>query len=168
MSERGSCRALFLDRDGVLNRERGQHTWRLEDFEVLPDVADVLRQAAAQGYLLVVITNQSGVGLGLYGISEVNVVHDHLVAHLAAEGVFLADILFCPHHPSKGRCLCRKPGSLLLERAIARHGIDPQGSLMVGDRERDMEAAAGAGVRGVLMEPNGSLRLALKNELRTR
>jgi D-glycero-D-manno-heptose 1,7-bisphosphate phosphatase len=76
---------------------------------------------------------------------------------LAQHGVDLADILYCPHHPSKGRCLCRKPGSLLLERAIARHDIDAASSCMIGDRDRDVEAAEGAGVRGILVPHNTPL-----------
>lgn len=149
--------AVFLDRDGVLNRERGEHTWRLADFEVLPDVPEALRQAADAGNLLVVITNQSGIGLGLYGHAEVEEVHGYLRTMLAERGIQFADILYCPHHPSRGRCLCRKPGSLLLERAMARHGIDPARSVMIGDRDRDVEAAQGAGVRGVLVEHNSPL-----------
>jgi|LakMenE01Jun11ns_1017448.scaffolds.fasta_scaffold9954090_4 D-glycero-D-manno-heptose 1,7-bisphosphate phosphatase len=149
--------ALFLDRDGVLNRERGEHTWRLNDFEVLPDVPVALQRAQAAGILLVVITNQSGIGLGLYGHQDVEAVHGYLRSMLAQHGVDLADILYCPHHPSKGRCLCRKPGSLLLERAIARHDIDAASSCMIGDRDRDVEAAEGAGVRGILVPHNTPL-----------
>lgn len=158
---------LFLDRDGVINRERGEHTWRLADFEILPDVEEALRLAADRGHALVVITNQSGIGLGLYGHAEVRILHDHLQARLAQAGIQLDGIYYCPHHPSKGRCLCRKPGGLLLERAIARFGLDPGRSFMVGDRDRDMEAAASVGVRGVLVEPNASLLEAVKRELRT-
>lgn len=158
--------ALFLDRDGVLNRERGEHTWRPADFEVLLGVPEALAYAQGLGYLLVVITNQSGIGLGRYGHAEVEALHRLLRAAAARAGADFADILYCPHHPSKGRCLCRKPGSLLLERAMARHGIDAGGSLMVGDRERDTEAAAGAGVRAIQVEPNSPLLPLLKRELR--
>lgn len=163
----GTRPALLLDRDGVINRERGEHTWRLEDFELLPDVVPALKLASASGYLLAVITNQSGIGLGLYGHTEVAALHDHLQVLLARDGIHLDAILYCPHHPSGGRCLCRKPGSLLLERAMARLEIDPDLSLMIGDRERDMAAAAGAGVRGVLVEANSSLLNVVKRELRT-
>lgn len=158
---------LFLDRDGVINRERGEHTWRPADFEVLPDVADALVHARDAGFALVVITNQSGIGLGLYGHEEVHALHDVLARELATAGVRLDGIYYCPHHPSGGRCLCRKPGSLLLERAIARHGIDPARSMMIGDRERDVQAAEAAGVRGVLVESNAALMNTVKRELRT-
>lgn len=150
-------RALFLDRDGVINRERGEHTWRLADFEILPDVASALLKVQAAGFALVVITNQSGIGLGLYAHADVELLHHYLHDMLARHGVHLTDIYYCPHHPSGGQCLCRKPGSLLLERAIARHGIDPSGSVMIGDRERDLRAAEGAGVRGILVPANAPL-----------
>jgi D-glycero-D-manno-heptose 1,7-bisphosphate phosphatase len=148
---------VFLDRDGVINRERGEHTWRLEDFEILPDVAEAIRTINASGRLVIVISNQSGIGLGLYGKAEVERLHDYLHAQLAAQGAAIDAVYYCPHHPTQGRCLCRKPGSLLLERAIARHAIDASNSVMIGDRERDVEAAAAAGVKGILVAPNTSL-----------
>ena len=147
-------KAAFLDRDGVLNRERGAHTWSMEDFEILPDVPGALIALRDAGYTLVVITNQSGIGLGLYGHHDVELIHGYLRDMLAQHGITLADILYCPHHPQQGRCLCRKPGPLLLERAIARHRLDPSRSVMIGDRQRDVDAAAGAGVRGILVEAN--------------
>jgi D-glycero-D-manno-heptose 1,7-bisphosphate phosphatase len=155
--------AVFLDRDGVINRERGEHTWRLEDFEVLPTVSDALKAIRAAGKLSVVVSNQSGIGLGLYGHADVERLHTYLHAHLAQQGAAIDAVYYCPHHPQQGRCLCRKPGSLLLERAIARYGIDPSVSVMIGDRSRDVDAAGAVGVRGVLVEPNASLLLVLRS-----
>lgn len=155
---------LFLDRDGVINRERGAHTWRMEDFELLPGVADAVNAAHAAGLLVVVVTNQSGIGLGQYTHADVERLHTSLAERLAQAGADLDAIYYCPHHPTQGRCLCRKPGSLLFERAIARFGIDPGRSLMVGDRQRDMDAAAAAGIRGVLVEPNTTLLPVLIKE----
>ncbi len=157
--------AVFLDRDGVINRERGEHTWRLEDFEVLPGVPEAIRALRAAGHEVVVITNQSGIGLGLYDHAAVGVVHRYLHDMLAAQGTRLTDIYYCPHHPSQGRCLCRKPGGLLLERAIARHGLDPGRSVMIGDRERDVEAAVSVGVRGILVTANAPLLPVVLNEV---
>lgn len=158
-------KAVFLDRDGVLNRERGEHTWLIEDFEVLPGVPRALRLLQDAGYLLVVITNQSGIGLGLYGHDDVARVHAYLGIVLAGHGVSLTGVYYCPHHPRNGRCLCRKPGSLMLERAMARFGIDAPNSVMIGDRDRDMEAAAACGVRGILVRPNTPLLPVVKNEV---
>jgi D-glycero-D-manno-heptose 1,7-bisphosphate phosphatase len=152
-----SRKALFLDRDGVINREHGSHATSLEAFVVLPDVPEALALAQRAGWALVVITNQSGVALGLYDHAMVHSMHAYLHRMLAEHDVRLTDILYCPHHPSTGRCLCRKPGGLLLERAIVRHDIDPAASVMVGDRERDMEAAASVGVKGILVSSNAPL-----------
>lgn len=157
--------AAFLDRDGVINRERGEHTWRLAEFEVLPGVVESLHALDVAGYALIVITNQSGIGLGLYGHAEVEEVHRYLHHELMEKGIRLADILYCPHHPSGGRCLCRKPGGLLLERAIARHGIDPARSVMIGDRPRDLASAASVGVDGILVESNAPLLPVVMNKV---
>jgi len=150
-------KALFLDRDGVINRERGEHTWRIPDFEVLPQVAPALKALRLQGWLTIVISNQSGVALGLYTLGEVEDLHRYLHHRLADAGAALDAVYYCPHHPDHGRCLCRKPGSLLLERAIARYGIDPARSFMIGDRERDVQAAEAVGVKGVRVEANAPL-----------
>lgn len=149
--------AVFLDRDGVINRERGEHTWRLADFEILPTVARSIRRLNEAGRAVVVITNQSGIGLGLYGHAEVAELHRYLHAHLAEQGAMLTAIFYCPHHPSLGKCLCRKPEGLLVQRAIARYGLDAPASVMIGDRDRDVEAAASAGVRGIRVEANAAL-----------
>lgn len=155
---------LFLDRDGVVNRERGAHTWLLKDLEVLPGVALAVNAAHAAGLLVVVVTNQSGIGLGLYTKGDVERLHDHLRTLLAADGAYLDAMYYCPHHPSEGRCLCRKPGSLLLERALSRFAADPGLSVMIGDRPRDVDAALAAGVNGVLVEANGDLMQTLRQQ----
>ena len=156
--------ALFLDRDGVINRERGAHTWRLEDFEVLPGVADAVKAARNAGLLVIVVTNQSGIGLGLYGHADVALLHAYLHRHLARQGAQLDAVYYCPHHPSNGRCLCRKPGGLLLERAVARFRINRARSVMVGDRQRDVDAAQSVGIRGLRVEPNQGLLPMLNQE----
>lgn len=159
-----SRRAVFLDRDGVINFERGEHTWRMEDFEVLPTVSEALHALGKAGWLRIVISNQSGIGLGLYGHAEVERLHAYLHAHLAQAGAAIDAVYYCPHHPSQGRCLCRKPGSLMIERAIARYDVDASASVMIGDRQRDVEAAAAAGVRGVLVPANAPLLRTLREQ----
>jgi D-glycero-D-manno-heptose 1,7-bisphosphate phosphatase len=158
-------KAVFLDRDGVINRERGEHTWRKKDFELLPDVEVALKLLKEDGWLLIVITNQSGIGLGLYDHANVQELHSILNERLEQAGVELDAIFYCPHHPSAGKCLCRKPGSLLFEKAIARFNIDPGRSVMVGDRERDMQAAQAVGIRGILVGANEPLLPLVRREL---
>lgn len=149
--------AVLLDRDGVVNRERGEHTWRLEDFELLPDVVEALRLLHARGTPVAIITNQSGIGLGLYGEAEVEKLHGYLHDRLAEAGVPTPLILHCPHHPTNGKCLCRKPGHLLVQRAMALLGADHKGTIFIGDRERDVQAAEAAGAKGLLVEANTAL-----------
>ena len=156
-------KAIFLDRDGVINRERPEgYTGRVEDFEILPGVIEVLKQLRDKGYLLIVISNQSGVGMGLYTWEDVMKIHDHLRKSLDAHGVWLDEIYYCLHHPDTSSCICRKPGTLFIEKALARFDIDRSLSFFIGDKEhRDMEAAAKAGVKGILIESNSPLKQIL-------
>lgn len=150
-------KALFLDRDGVLNRELGRYVTSLEEFEVLPTVPGALRLAAGAGFLLVIISNQGGVAKGLYTMDTVLAMQAELQRQLDVHGVSIAEGYYCPHHPDHGRCLCRKPQPLMLEKAIARFSIDRLRSFMIGDSPRDLEAAGRAGVTGLPMPPNGDL-----------
>ncbi|MCF8278007.1 MAG: HAD family hydrolase [Flavobacteriales bacterium] len=150
-------KALFLDRDGVLNRERGEYTFRSEDFELLPDVIESLKLAQEKDYLLIVISNQGGIAKGIYLKSDVEKLHGILNSTLKTNGVHLSEIYYCPHHNELGKCLCRKPNSLMLEKAIARFDVDVTRSLMIGDSDRDVRAAENVGVNGVRIDPNTSI-----------
>ena len=123
----------------------------------MPDVVDALRLASQKGYALFVISNQGGIAKHLYTKQMVEQVHKKLEEILSASGVHLQEVYYCPHHEKVGKCLCRKPNSLMLEKAIARYGIDPEASLFIGDSERDISAAAKVGVKGVLIEPNAGI-----------
>ena len=116
-------KALFLDRDGVLNRERGEYTFNVNDFDLLPDVVKALKIASDKGYMLIVISNQGGVAKGVFSKADVEAVHQYLNQKLAESGVKLDEIYYCPHHNEVGKCICRKPDSLMLEKAIARFKI---------------------------------------------
>ena len=157
MSSTGRNKAIFLDRDGVLNRERGDYTWLLEDFVLNEGVVEALSEFQRRGYLLIVISNQGGIAKGMYTAAETDYLHLHLDRVLRNKGIELAEIYYCPHHPSTGNCLCRKPGSLLLEKALARFRLDAGLSYFIGDTQRDAEAGARAGVTPILIQPNSSL-----------
>lgn len=150
-------KVIFLDRDGVINRERGDYTSRLEDFVFVDDLVQSLRTFQSKGFKLIVVSNQSGIAKGLYSFADVEVLHKHLQDFMREQGIRFEEIYYCPHHPETGKCLCRKPGSLLIEKAIARFGVDAGASWFIGDRERDTEAAKHAGIRGILVESNSSL-----------
>lgn len=141
-------KCVFLDRDGVLNRERGDYTYKLDDFEVLPGVPEALALLKENGFLLIVVTNQAGVAKGLYQREDVLACHQKLQE---ACQTLIDAIYYAPHHPDFSESLSRKPDSLMLERAIAKYHIDPAHSWMVGDSLRDLEAADKAGVKAVLV-----------------
>jgi D-glycero-D-manno-heptose 1,7-bisphosphate phosphatase len=151
-------KAVFLDRDGVINVERG-YTHRLEDFVILPDVIEYLQVFLKKGYLLIVVSNQSGVAKNLYTQEEVETIHSFLTNELIKSNIKLSEIYYCIHHPDVSRCICRKPDSLFVEKALARFNIDPSLSFFIGDKERDIEAAEKAGVNGILIEANSPLKL---------
>jgi D-glycero-D-manno-heptose 1,7-bisphosphate phosphatase len=150
-------KAIFLDRDGVINTELGDYITRPEDFTLNPGVGEALRRWAEAGYLLIVITNQGGIGKGLYNENTLAAIHEKLQQALAIDDVALTAIYHCPHHPSTGYCLCRKPDSLMIEKALARFHIDPKQSFFIGDKDRDIEAGLKAGVKGIRIESNASL-----------
>jgi len=150
-------KAIFLDRDGVINIDQHDYTWRIEDFEILPGVYAACREFIRKEFFLIVVTNQGGIAKGLYKHSDVEVLHQHMVELLATESINLTEVYYCPHHEITGKCLCRKPGSLLVEKALARFEIDPAASYFIGDRKRDIQAAEGAGVKGILVDVNTNL-----------
>lgn len=150
-------KAVLLDRDGVINRERGDYTYRIEDLEVNPGVVEALRIFRDKGYKLIVITNQGGIAKGLYSREEMEALNKYLTDIMEQQGIELLDIYYCPHHPSHGNCICRKPDSLLLEKAIARYGLDASSSYFIGDTERDITAGTKAGVMTIRTEPNSNL-----------
>ena len=146
-------KAVFLDRDGVLNKELGDYVCRLEDFKVLEHNFEPLKELQSRGYLLIVITNQGGLAKKWYTDETLQQMNRHLKKTYAEEGIELAEIYYCNHHPEyNGKCLCRKPGSLMLEKAVARFNIDASRSYFIGDRERDVLAGEAAGVTGILID----------------
>ncbi|SNC59238.1 D-alpha,beta-D-heptose 1,7-bisphosphate phosphatase [Hymenobacter gelipurpurascens] len=141
-------KAVFLDRDGVLNEEIGDYVWQPEKFMVLDGVPESLARLKQAGYYLVVITNQAGIAKKLYTETDVQACHEKL--QLAC-GNLLDALYFAPSHPSVSESLSRKPDSLMLEKAMARFALDPAQCWIVGDRHRDIQAGAKVGVRGILV-----------------
>ena len=156
-------KALFLDRDGVLNRERGDYTYSVEDFEVLPDVPESLKIARKKGFMLIVISNQGGIAKQIFTRERVEVLHKLLCDKLAEDGIEFDEVYYCQHHSDIGRCICRKPDSLMLEKAIARFGVNPAKSVMIGDSQRDIDAAKKAGVKGFLIDSNSGILEIVKS-----
>ena len=144
-------KCVFLDRDGVLNEDCTNYVYNLKDLVIPEGVPEALQMLKDAGFLLVVVTNQAGIAKGLYTAENVYMIHQ---AMQEASGNALDDLYFSPYHPqNSGISLSRKPGSLMLEKAIAKYDIDPSQSWMVGDRDRDMEAGKNAGVRTIHIIP---------------
>lgn len=145
-------RALFLDRDGVINEEAG-FLYRPEDVRFVDGIFPLCRTAQALGYKLVVVTNQSGIARGLYSIVQFDDLMTWMRLHFAGEGVTLDDVLFCPYHPVHGLGVYqrehedRKPSPGMLLRAAQTHALDLTQSVLVGDRCTDIAAARAAGLR---------------------
>lgn len=146
-----SRKAAFIDRDGVLNEERA-FVHRIEDFAFVPGAIEALQALQAAGYLLVVVSNQSGIARGLYSEADYLALTAHMRERLQAAGVRLDAVQYCPHLADapveryRVDCDCRKPKPGMLRSAIAALDIDPQASLLVGDRLSDLEAGRAAAV----------------------
>jgi D-glycero-D-manno-heptose 1,7-bisphosphate phosphatase len=123
-----------------------------ERVELVPGAADALKRLAAAGFALVVVTNQSAIAQGIYTVSDFEAVQRRIEERLAAEGVRLDGVYYCPHHPAfSGPCLCRKPASGLFQKAAADLGLDFTRSAFIGDRVKDVIPALSLGGRGFLV-----------------
>ncbi len=151
-------KAVFLDRDGVVNHDPGDYTRSVEEFHILPQFMSQAKKWADLGYKFIVITNQGGVAKGLYKDNAVHAMHQYLQGKCIEAGFRIEAFYFCPHHEAySGKCLCRKPGSLMVEKAIHRFDIQVDKSIFFGDKDRDIVCAENAGVRGVKIEVNGRI-----------
>jgi D-glycero-D-manno-heptose 1,7-bisphosphate phosphatase len=159
-------RALLLDRDGTVNVDRG---WvhKPEDFFWIDGAREAIRWANDRDILVLVITNQAGIARGYYTEKDFLALTAWIDGELTACGAHIDATYYCPHHPTEGlgeyrrACHCRKPEPGLIERALAEWGFDPGRSVMIGDTENDMKAAAGAGIRAVRFN-GGSLLECVK------
>jgi D-glycero-D-manno-heptose 1,7-bisphosphate phosphatase len=145
-------RHVILDRDGVLNYDAPEGTYVREpaEFRWLPGALEGLALLRRAGLRLSVATNQAGVGRGLMSLEQLAAVHEHMQTQAAAHGAALDAVLYCPHAPEE-QCSCRKPAPGLIQTAVARSGIAASESIVVGDDQRDLEAARRAGVAAVLL-----------------
>lgn len=141
--------AVFFDRDGTLMRDVNFAS-RPEQVELLPGAADAVRSLSAAGWVVVLVTNQSGIGRGLFSPDDYDRVHARLLELLAAEGARLNAAYHCPH-AAEVQCDCRKPGIGLFERAAREHDLDLPRSWCIGDRWRDVAPAQALGATGLLV-----------------
>lgn len=146
--------ALFLDRDGVVNVDRG-YVASADRTEWMPGIFDTCARALSLGMRLVIVTNQAGIARGYYSEDDFLGYTSWVHEHFRARGVLLTATLYCPHHPTEGVgvlksvCACRKPGPGMLLESERRLNVDLGSSSMVGDKLSDMQAGAAAGVRSL-------------------
>lgn len=143
--------AIFLDRDGVLNKEVN-YLSDPKDFQLLDGIIEALKIFKKKGYLLIIVTNQSGIAKGYFTEETLTAIHYKMEKILKNHEIFLDDIIYCPHHPKfTGECDCRKPKPGMIFQARDKHNIDLDKSFMVGDTLKDIEAGKNAGCKTVLV-----------------
>lgn len=154
-------KAIFLDRDGTINVEK-HYLYKIEDFEFLPGVVAALQELQRVGFLLIVITNQSGIARGYYTEDDFQKLNDWMVSTLKEQGVTIADVYYCPHLPDaqveayRKNCTCRKPMLGMFEQAVLDYNIDLCQSYAIGDKIRDCAICEITACRGFLIGVNES------------
>ena len=158
-------KAIFLDRDGVINKEIGDYVFRVEDFQFNSGIFRALRLLQEYGYIFIIVTNQGGIAKGRYSFEDVENVHNYMLDRLSEEGISVSEVYYCPHHNTISPCLCRKPNSMMIEKAIAKYNIDVSQSFLIGDNDRDIEAGEKVGVKGILIEANSNIISKVKMDI---
>lgn len=139
-------KALFLDRDGVINIEK-EYLYKIDEFEFIDGVFNLCTYYQNMGYIIVVVTNQSGIARGYYTEHDFDVLTSWMIKEFEKYAIEIKSVYFCPHHPDiSGECSCRKPKPGMLLEAAKEFDIDLKNSVIVGDKERDIEAGLNAGL----------------------
>ncbi len=145
-------KALFLDRDGVINKEKN-YLYKIEDFEFIDGVFSTCKYFLDQGYLLIIITNQAGIARGKYTENDFSRLTHWMRQQFIHQGISVLKVYHCPHHPDFGSaCNCRKPNPGMIRRAQKEFNLDLKQCILVGDKEGDIQAGINAGiVRNILV-----------------
>lgn len=144
-------KSLFLDRDGVINKEK-HYLYRIEDFEFVDGIFALCRAAVKNGFCLIVVTNQAGIARGYYTEAQFLELTEWMKQEFARRDLSLTDVLYCPHHPQYGgeqycrQCECRKPGPGMLLDAARKYDLDLSASIFAGDKGSDIAAGRAAGI----------------------
>jgi histidinol-phosphate phosphatase family protein len=154
------CKAVFLDRDGVINKERSDYVKTVQEL-VIFDVAESIKKLKESGFLVIVVSNQSAINRGLTNQQNIKQIHDAIQEYLKSNGTQIDAFYYCPHRPDEN-CNCRKPKPGLLYMASTDLQIDLQSSWMIGDRNSDMEAGQIAGCKSIMIHNNSELQDAVQ------
>lgn len=160
-------KAVFLDRDGVINEvltDRVKFVNKPQDLYFLPGVPQAIKKLNAAFDFIFVVTNQGGVGLGFMKEVQLIHIHEHMIAELKKEGAIIHDVAYCPHKPKAG-CACRKPKSKLIVDLSEKYDVDLTHSYMVGDTDTDIIAGKRAGTKGVFLGSGDPLADAIFPDL---
>lgn len=140
-----AIKALFLDRDGVINNDFG-HVYKKDDFKFLPYIFDLCKKYQNDGYKIIVISNQAGIAKGLYTENDLVIIDKYMKDEFKKNGVDILDSFYCPHR-DEDNCSCRKPKPGLIIKAAQKYGIDLEQSVLIGDKMSDLEAGYNAGIK---------------------
>ena len=144
---------VFLDRDGVINKEVG-YLHKVADFEFIEGVFDACQYFQSLGYQVIIVTNQSGIERGYYTEEDFHIVTDWMLKQFKHNGIEVLDVFYCPHGPESD-CSCRKPKPGMFIQADGKHHIDMSNSWMIGDKEADIQAANSAGISNTILVKSG-------------
>ena len=146
-------KAVFLDRDGVINEDYG-YVHKIEDFKFRDGVFKGCKYLQDKGYKLFIVTNQSGINRGYYSTDDFLKLTEWMKEEFLKEGIEIVDVEFCPHKPDEG-CVCRKPNIGMITNLVKKYNIDLNNSVMIGDKESDMQLADNAGIaKKILIQKN--------------
>lgn len=140
-------KALFLDRDGVINKEKN-YLYKIEDFEFIDGVFETCKYFQEKGYLIIIITNQAGIARGKYTEDDYEILTNWMIKEFEKNDIQISKVYHCPHHPDfSGDCECRKPNPGMILQAQRDFDIDLSQSILVGDKNSDIEAGINAGIK---------------------
>ena len=157
-------KAVFFDRDGIINIDTG-YVGKIEDFTFVEGIIPAMQYLQQQGYLLIIVTNQSGIGRGYYTEGDFQQLTAWMKTELAQQGVIIDAVFHCPH-TDIDQCHCRKPKPGLFLQAIDLFNVDCDNSWMVGDSERDIDAAVAAGIGNtVFFDPDNNTTTSAQHKI---
>ena len=157
-------KAVFLDRDGVINEKRNDYVKNIDEFKIFSGVGDAIKLLRDKGYLVIIITNQSAIGRKIISEKKLDEIHTELKNYLNQHDTYVDSIYYCPHTPEEN-CSCRKPKPGLLIKATSDFDIDLEKSYFIGDSESDLNAAKEARCKGILLENDQTLLEIVQNQL---
>ena len=156
-------KVIFLDRDGTINKDYG-YVYKTEDLVFLPGVVEGLKLLQDNGYMLIIITNQSGISRKYFSIDEYNIFNSHLINELKKYNIEIKDVYMCPHR-DEDNCECRKPKTKLFLDAIKKYNIDLDNSYAIGDKERDLAICNETSIKGILLTDKSNNDYICKSNL---